>query len=687
MQKKKLKQLLHKHNEKKRAENKENRLDSKQDDILQLNYVSEENVKSDKSAAYFNAVRRKNVKEVLNKFKHPFSQHIRLKPYYDAGEWLHWIGVFSDLTLPNADDNLNGDILIDKLTTGDNKELLDYHAWLNLENVKYIRSKKQKLSIGDIIEGESKVLRYNQNKYGLGTTIIRKAGIYKGKDHAETLVGKYDRQDDWVLEIDNSSASDRAWEAYQESGSKDDFETEPGHVEVRYQPSRYQRYRERLEEIERKTSDTVLPLVSPKMTKYHGFVDQIHAVKTNNVSYMVPQINIRHITNDHGRLISANAVLPYTQEMKKMGEVEIGDEVTFEASSSPNEHYLFGTIDKFTLLTKHEYYPLPEFPNTFLGYLMWKNPSEGEDPTLVMNYQNWALARDIHTDEIKEEIKELTPKRQLTEHELAVRFGVKDSVINSAYRQGVIQPVSKENELKYDVKAWQILVQLLSAQDPHSVQTVKNDLNVYSEDDLAHKFKFSIDEIRDRIRKTDYLPLNGFHYKVNLYGKKVYEMFNAKQKVKDLLPPKQDIQTTREIPKDRDYTEKFVDKSITATEIPKLESKYEEIKALPAPIIEYHEEKKQQAQAGKINFVSKVNRPRREQQYQSNKVTNVTIEIETFDGSYLDSEFKSFKEADQFIETTANKKFTNRFLHVKNAVTGEDEVISTKAITSFKVKK
>ena len=135
MQKKKLKKLLHT----RKGLQYEEKPDYEVDDRLQLNYVSINQIKSDGMTTSFNKIRRENTKNVLNKYNHPDSQHIRLKPYYDSGIWLHWLGVLSDLTLPNTTNNLNGELLLDKLTTGDNKELLDYHVWLNLKNVKYIR--------------------------------------------------------------------------------------------------------------------------------------------------------------------------------------------------------------------------------------------------------------------------------------------------------------------------------------------------------------------------------------------------------------------------------------------------------------------------------------------------------------------------------------------------------------------
>ena len=72
---------------------------------------------------------------------HPNSIHIRLKPYFDSGTWIKWIGVLGDVTLPNK-TNLNGSLLIDKIYCySDKVEILDYHAWLNeVKNVKVVDS-------------------------------------------------------------------------------------------------------------------------------------------------------------------------------------------------------------------------------------------------------------------------------------------------------------------------------------------------------------------------------------------------------------------------------------------------------------------------------------------------------------------------------------------------------------------
>lgn len=645
---KKLKELLHQRDARQHRKKQAKKPNDQADQQLKLNYLSVTDTPRAEWTAVFNNLRRKNVEQVLNKFKHPFSRHIRLKPYHEAGVWLHWLGVVSDLTLPNANDNLNGDLLIDKLTTGDHQELLDFHAWLNLQNIKYIKSHKQKVGIGDIIAGSSKILRYNHNKYGLGDTIIDKAGIFRGKKGPELLDGKYDRQDDWIIEIDNSAASERAWQAYQNTGSLLDFENVPGHVEIKYQPSRYQRYRERLAKLKRRPSDSVLPLVENQPQDYRGRVKQIRAVKSSTVSYRVPELILSNVKNDHGRLIAANAALPYTQDMKKMGELQVGDLVTFTSKASGEDQYLFGLIDNFVLQSKHPYYPLPEFPNTFLGYLMWRHPDRKWSPSLILNYQNWALARNIHTDEIKEDIAELLPTRALTEHELAVRFGVTDSLITSIYRQGLIKPVANETNRRYDLTAFKTIMQLLAAQDPHSVKIVKKELGILSEDDIARKLKLSVRETRKGLKKAGLLPLNGFHYKVNLYGSKAMSIL-----------------------------EQEANKAVQAHLVNNGQKAI--LQRLPLP-------KRIGLQALPVPVVRQVRREEHLVSAQARAKENILLKLTTFEGTYLCDQFKSFEEADHFIEKTAANRYSNEFLHVRDLLTGKKAVISTKAILSFSEK-
>lgn len=737
MQKKKLKKLLHARKEYKGSTGKSLKTDSEKpdyqvDDRLKLNFVTINQIKSDGITASFNKVRRQNTKEVLNKYNHPDSQHIRLKPYFDSGEWLHWIGVLSDLTLPNAKNNLTGEVLLDKLTTGDNQELLDYHVWLNLINVKYIQGGNQKLGIGDIVQGFSKIKRYSGNKYGLDTTVIIKAGIYKGVDKPDILVSNYDRQDDWVLEIDNSTSGKRAWEKYEESQNKEDLTTEPGHVETRFQPSRYEKYRDRLQESERETSEEVLPLISPKEVEYHAEVDKIYMAKGTKPGQPknMPKLRLKKVMDPHGRLIMPIVDLPYIDEARKMGEVVEGDIVLFRSKQNPTMPNGFGLMSDFRIATKppkHSFVPLPENnPNTFLGYIMWKYGCADPLPELVLNYQTWAISHGIHVDEIKQELAEKQPTHNLTEQDLAQKLGISAGRIYNVFRQGVIKPIEVENAVRtYSPDVWNILIDLLSAQDSESVQRIKEKYDLYTTDDIAHLVNMPVEQVIDKIKNSSYQPLNGWHYKVNLYGTEVYKIFKTSRTVKSLLPPRQHVRVTKTIPRDESYADKFneIIKQEEAEEAKISESKKNEVVENTEAVTDSVQ--KTSKTDSKVKFVSKAKRqPKITIEVPKNKpisvspdrkipinkkaklnfkaeekrtlpvpvennqetADNVVIQLSTYDGVYYSSEFSSFNEAKDYIAQTAAIKWENHFLNAIRAETGEEEMISTKSVMSVKVR-
>ena len=67
---------------------------------LNISYVKINDLKTANKASTFNIERNKVIDEQLNKYMHPNSIHIRLKPYFDSGTWIKWIGVLGDVTLP-----------------------------------------------------------------------------------------------------------------------------------------------------------------------------------------------------------------------------------------------------------------------------------------------------------------------------------------------------------------------------------------------------------------------------------------------------------------------------------------------------------------------------------------------------------------------------------------------------------
>ena len=217
------------------------------EDQLNISYVKINDLKTANKASAFNIERNKVIDEQLNKYMHPNSIHIRLKPYFDSGTWIKWIGVLGDVTLPNK-TNLNGSLLIDKISCySDKVEILDYHAWLNIENIKYIEHHNQQLAIGDYIEGISQVKQYGQGKYGLAATYIKKAGMFIGTNRAETLVSTYDRQDSWVVELSNNNLTKKNYSENFINKDLAEFASTGAHVDAKFQPSRYEKFQQRLQ--------------------------------------------------------------------------------------------------------------------------------------------------------------------------------------------------------------------------------------------------------------------------------------------------------------------------------------------------------------------------------------------------------------------------------------------------------
>ena len=58
------------------------------EDQLNISYVKINDLKTANKASTFNIERNKVIDEQLNKYMHPNSIHIRLKPYFDSGTWI-----------------------------------------------------------------------------------------------------------------------------------------------------------------------------------------------------------------------------------------------------------------------------------------------------------------------------------------------------------------------------------------------------------------------------------------------------------------------------------------------------------------------------------------------------------------------------------------------------------------------
>ena len=702
-----LKKLLHKNRHKlHHSSNKENQ--------LYADFIKIKELKLAKKAIVFNMKRNQIINGQLNKYLHPNSVHIRLKPYFDADIWVKWLGVLGDVTLPNK-TNLNGSLLIDKISCySDEKiEILDYHAWLNIENIKYIEHPDQQLAIGDYIEGISKVKQYGQGKYGLAATFIKKAGIFLGTNRPETLVSGYDRQDSWVVELSNNNLTKKNYTENYLTHNTDEFAANGAHVDAKFQPSRYKKFQQRLQALQQGESNDVLPLVNKSKETYTAEVIRSHAIKIPSIGHKMPQLevkNIRNVASD--RLIFAKYYLPYVRDIKKLGELKPGDKIQFMSEASPSNSGTFNMVTDFKLLTEHEFVPVPTNPNIFLGYIMWLHPEEGES-SYIASYQNWALAKDIHTEKISNEIESLRPTSALSELELANTLDVDKKIVENARKQGLIKPTADSGlTRRYDAKSWDIMRKVIGAQDASTVEHLKDILPIFTTDDIVKQTGIDRSEVDTRIRQEEFFPLNGLHYSINVYGPRVMDLFKARKTVRNLLPNKNTIVTKREIPIDKQMpvpvekpkkidTDKILKATVnkTSTE-PKKEDKQpiktvEKAKAtepekkieVPKVKIIKHAEPKNEPIANKL--ISKpvatesapIEAPKAPVANTGSTILLATFPDETkYEYSSPDSQI-----IEDIMQAAANPTI-NKMLQVKNIATQQIEIISVKAIMKMQVK-
>lgn len=203
------KNLLHKIKQKKKRDAP---LTLENDDLWYYFNLSEKNLKvvnkigptaiNDARKQYFELYTAPNVKKA--------TQHNRsiLKDFYLRNQPVNWIATAGDISLSN--DTHGGRLLlyhvaIEKINdTIDTIPILyvprysqfqaiDHHLWLSVSDIKYFGRDKEYLDIayGDVLVGTSMVKKYHgrdgQDKFTLGTTIIRKSGIIEGKDYDYTL--------------------------------------------------------------------------------------------------------------------------------------------------------------------------------------------------------------------------------------------------------------------------------------------------------------------------------------------------------------------------------------------------------------------------------------------------------------------------------------------------------------------
>lgn len=699
MKKSKLKKLLHQKEKVKTSENLPANLAN--DKQLKILFIPVNELKKGNKAVTFSAMRRKIIDEQLNKFLHPSSVHIRLKPYYESGHWLKWIGVLGDVTLANQ-TNLNGSLLIDKISFITKPEIIDYHAWLNIENIKSMELNTQPMAIGDYLIGYSKVKKYGQGKYGLSTTHLVKAGQFVGASKPDDLVGKYDRQDSWVVELKNNNLTKKNYEECmgKENPTPEDleaFDQARGHVDVRFQPSRYKKFQERLQNLHLKKSDDVLPLLAKTKKRYVAEVVRSRAVKIPNISHKMPQLEVKNVIEEEsGRLVYAYYNLPYIPDLKKLGELNPGEIIKFDGEPLPDNGNLLNRVTNFTINSSeadHDRLPLPINANTFLGYIMWKHPEDDGESSYIANYQTWGLVNSVHEDEIKQELEAIRPTSALSIKELADKLNIEERIVKEAVRQGLIGPIDSSGlTQRYDPKSWDLLRAVIGAQDPYIIDYIKKKAPIYTLDDLIEISGLSRDEIENKIKAEDYFPLNGLHCNTNLYGPKVLNILKAKKSIKDLMPKKQSVIVKREIPRNKsvkimtEISEKELGKEATESNLKFEEAKTTEKQKISenkeiadnTPIVK-SEEKPVETVTSTHQEPETIQTEEKVQKTTEN--TEEALRITLMNGK--DYEYRSsvpYRAILSKIQKMAKNPLTNELLEVVDPETSEVELVSVKAI-------
>lgn len=178
-----------------------------------------------------NLRRKQTLKIARNTNVHKSNGRKILEQHYLAHKPVKWQAIVSDFAFPRKNiKKMSPTLLLDhvvlaaldseKINLGyiNTKKQLDYHMWLQINNIKYFSYSikgSQRISIGDILFGESYVTQYHDYKgnahYSLGKTIINACGVplvqdfFPGKENIigthPRIVCDYDRKEDWVVDL------------------------------------------------------------------------------------------------------------------------------------------------------------------------------------------------------------------------------------------------------------------------------------------------------------------------------------------------------------------------------------------------------------------------------------------------------------------------------------------------------
>lgn len=746
---KKIKKLLH---TQRQVKSLQERLEGKKnDDRIHKKFVTPDEVKKDGDSA-FNKIRRYNAKNELNQYQHVESQHIRLKPYYDAGLLVHWVGIVSDVTIPRKIVQPEGAILIDKASTEDGEELLDYHLWLNITEIKFLAHEdKMQVGIGDYIEGLSYIKPYGKNKYGLGTTLISDCGIYFGTNKYKSTITEYNHGDDWVLKLENGTASLRAKKKYVENNlSLLEASKEAGHVTTTYQPSRYDKFQERIGQ-ETINDEKPLPLVPDTQEKYFSMVVKPYASRTineNEYEYR-PMISVGKIINvDHKRVIAKSANLPYLPQLAKMGLVKQGDPLRITATAGKGGQLL--DVKRIEIPATTQVMPIPSDPEALSGYFLFIDSKEGDMKTpkgskCLEKFLDWAREKDIDPNSLRHVDKDWNTDGSYKASDISTYLHIPKNWLDNMIEQHILVPSndnSNVDQMTFNGKELDKIQQIMQANSEVLCKEIAQRYHLYRAKDIADELDVSEQDVVNIIITTKFKSFHKF------YGKNVFDI--VKKKIdeekgnqlrddikKNLLSQygsnRRGIVVKREIPKDKRQNKDTPAEPITPAVSETIPAKPAKVEAQATEPISHKENKtvkpatqttdSLQKQLSLLDENTDSVKPARQIHVPLNvphdllkhkhiifkdeetadrfKQTNATIKTNevlqtaqkhitvvllSMSGNYTTDQFESLEEAKSFIEAPLNIDELNRFIDARDK-DGNTKMISVRSILEWQIQK
>ena len=727
---KKIKKLLH---AQRQVKSLQERLRGKtNDDRIHKKFVTPDEVKKDGDSV-FNKIRRDNAKNELNQYQHVESQHIRLKPYYDAGLLVHWVGIVSDVTIPRKVGQPEGAILIDKASTEDGEELLDYHLWLNITEIKFLAHEdKMQVGIGDYIEGLSYIKPYGKNKYGLGTTLISDCGIYFGINKYRSTITEYNHGDDWVLKLENGTASLRAKKKYVENNlSLLEASKEAGHVTTTYQPSRYNKFQERIGQ-ETIDDEKPLPLVPDTQEKYFSMVVKPYASRTineNEYEYR-PMISVGEIINvDHKRVIAKSANLPYLPQLAKMGLVKQGDPLRFTATAGKGGQLL--DVKRIEIPANTQVMPIPSDPEALSGYFLFMDSKEGDMKTpkgskCLEKFLDWAREKDIDPNSLRHVDKDWNTDGSYKASDISTYLHIPKNWLDNMIEQHILVPSndnSNVDQMTFNGKELDKIQQIMQANSEVLCKEIAQRYHLYRAKDIADELGVSEQDVVNIIITTKFKSFHKF------YGKNVFDIVKKEideerdNQLRDDIKKKllsqygsnrRGIVVKREIPKDKCQNTATPAEPTTPAVSETIPAKPAKVEAQATEPIS-HKENKTVKPATKtadplqkqlslldddllkhkyVIFKDEKTADRFKQTNATIKTNealqtaqkHITVALLSMSGNYTTDQFESLEEANSFIEAPLNINELNRFVDARDK-DGNTKMISVRSILEWQIQR